>query len=128
MDVRSAILDAGSSLLREHGIAALTQPRVAAAAGVKQSHLTYYFPKRADLLIGIATHTVDGLLARLTERLKTLPASAAGAAEGRRTVLVFGDSLPAGYGLEDHTERPIPGCCKRRSTPPVCLTGSSTPD
>lgn len=77
MDVRSAILDAGSSLLREHGIAVLTQPRVAAAAGVKQSHLTYYFPKRADLLIGIATHTVEGLLARLTERLETLPASAA---------------------------------------------------
>lgn len=77
MDVRSTILEAGSTLLRVHGIAALTQPRVAAAAGVKQSHLTYYFPKRADLLIGIATHTVDGLLAHLAERIENRPTSTA---------------------------------------------------
>ena len=33
------------TLLHEQGLAALTQPRIAKAAGVSQSHLTYYFPK-----------------------------------------------------------------------------------
>jgi AcrR family transcriptional regulator len=43
MSIRDDILAAGMGLLRERGIAALTQPRVAAAA-VKRRHLTYYFP------------------------------------------------------------------------------------
>lgn len=71
MDVKTAILQAGSALLKQRGIAALTQPKVARAAGVKQSHLTYYFPKRSDLLLGIAAHTVDGLMASLAARLET---------------------------------------------------------
>jgi len=71
VDVRAAILQAGSALLKERGIAALTQPKVAKLAGVKQSHLTYYFPKRPDLLLGIAAHTIDGLMADLSARLET---------------------------------------------------------
>lgn len=71
VDVRTAILQAGAALLKERGIAALTQPKVARMAGVKQSHLTYYFPKRSDLLLGIAAHTIDGLMANLTARLET---------------------------------------------------------
>lgn len=71
VDVRTAILQAGSALLKEQGIAALTQPKVARVAGVKQSHLTYYFPKRADLLLGIAAHTIDGLMIQLSARLAT---------------------------------------------------------
>lgn len=71
VDVRTAILQAGDALLKEQGIAALTQPKVAKAAGVKQSHLTYYFPKRSDLLLGIAAHTIDGLMADLAARLET---------------------------------------------------------
>lgn len=59
---RETILAAGIELLREHGIAALTQPKVAAAAGVKQSHLTYYFPKRVDLLLAVAEHAIDQIL------------------------------------------------------------------
>ena len=73
MDVRIAILQAGGALLKERGIAALTQPKVAERAGVKQSHLTYYFPKRSDLLLGIAAHTIDGLMADLAARLATAP-------------------------------------------------------
>lgn len=75
VDVRAAILQAGSALLKERGIAALTQPKVAKLAGVKQSHLTYYFPKRPDLLLGIAAHTIDGLMADLSARLATATAT-----------------------------------------------------
>lgn len=58
---RTALLDAGVALLRDQGIAALTQTRVARLAGLKQSHLTYYFPTRADLLLGIAEHAIVGM-------------------------------------------------------------------
>ncbi len=69
MNIRDSILAAGVVLLREKGIAALTQPQVAKAAGVTQSHLTYYFPKRADLLLGIADHSIAFVMANLAERL-----------------------------------------------------------
>jgi len=60
--VREAILIAGITLLREYGITSLTQPKVAEAAGVKQSHLTYYFPKRVDLLLGVTGYAIDNIL------------------------------------------------------------------
>ncbi|MGD9544192.1 MAG: TetR/AcrR family transcriptional regulator [Methylocystis sp.] len=47
---RQRILDAALKILRKEGVSALTQPRVAAAAGLRQSHLTYYFPRKTDLL------------------------------------------------------------------------------
>lgn len=49
-NVRDRIVAAAVELLHEHGIHALTQQRVSELAGVRQSHLTYYFPVRADLL------------------------------------------------------------------------------
>jgi AcrR family transcriptional regulator len=72
LNVKESILEAGIALLESKGIAALTQPQVAAAAGVKQSHLTYYFPTRTDLLLAIAecwvTRAMAGLSARLGEK------------------------------------------------------------
>lgn len=65
MSVRQRILDAGVALLHEEGFAALTQPRIARAAGTTQSHLTYYFPTRADLLPAIAEHSVEQFLSKL---------------------------------------------------------------
>lgn len=59
MDVRSKILDAALRLVFDTGVAALTQPRIAQAAGVRQSHLTYYFPTRAELLEGVAQHMME---------------------------------------------------------------------
>jgi AcrR family transcriptional regulator len=47
---RQRILDAALKILRKEGVTALTQTRVAAAAGLRQSHLTYYFPRKTDLL------------------------------------------------------------------------------
>jgi AcrR family transcriptional regulator len=48
--VRDRIVAAAVELLHEHGIHALTQQLVSELAGVRQSHLTYYFPTRSDLL------------------------------------------------------------------------------
>lgn len=73
MDVKDAILQAGVTLLKQQGIVALTQPKVAKAAGVKQSHLTYYFPKRTDLLLGIAEHSLERITTDLAARLQHEP-------------------------------------------------------
>ena len=61
VDVRTHILDTAFALLAEHGVAWLTQPRISKAAGVRQSHLTYYFPRRADLLAGVAQHFMENI-------------------------------------------------------------------
>jgi AcrR family transcriptional regulator len=61
-DRRQDIINAGLAVLREHGLSGFTQPRVAAEAGVRQSHLTYYFPTRVDLLSGVARAAIDGQL------------------------------------------------------------------
>jgi AcrR family transcriptional regulator len=67
MNVKDQILLAGVGLLHEEGLSALTQPRIAKAAGVSQSHLTYYFPTRADLLVALAEHSVDQALGAAIE-------------------------------------------------------------
>lgn len=56
---RQRILDAALKVLKTEGVSALTQTRVAAAAGLRQSHLTYYFPRKTDLLAATleASHT-----------------------------------------------------------------------
>jgi AcrR family transcriptional regulator len=56
---RQDIINAALIVLRERGLSGFTQPRVAAAAGVRQSHLTYYFPTRVDLLSGVARAAID---------------------------------------------------------------------
>ena len=62
-DRREVIIEAGLKALREHGYAGFTQPRVAAFAGLRQSHLTYYHPTRLDLLGAIGRAAVDRQLA-----------------------------------------------------------------
>lgn len=57
--VRERILDAALDVLQEAGLRQLTQVRVAEHAGVRQSHLTYYFPTRQDLLEGVTAHFVE---------------------------------------------------------------------
>ena len=69
MNIKETILTAGVTLLKDKGIAALTQPQVAKAAGIKQSHLTYYFPTRTDLLLGIAEYSISAMLATMASRL-----------------------------------------------------------
>jgi AcrR family transcriptional regulator len=59
--VRERILDAALAILREDGIQELTQVQVSRRAGVRQSHLTYYFPKRHDLLEAVGGRFVEGM-------------------------------------------------------------------
>ncbi|MBS0348619.1 MAG: TetR/AcrR family transcriptional regulator [Proteobacteria bacterium] len=74
--VRRLILDAGTALLRDDGLFALTQPRIAKAAGVSQSHLTYYFPTRDRLMLAIAQHSVEQELGQLGNAPGTDPKQA----------------------------------------------------
>jgi AcrR family transcriptional regulator len=92
MDVRARILQAALRLLAERGAHELTQPKVAAAAGVRQSHLTYYFPTRADLLQAVASHSIDALAGQLRARKgASLPDGiAAGSADKRRSRVMLG--------------------------------------
>ena len=62
-DRRQSIISASLAILRERGYAGFTQPRVAAAAGLRQSHLTYYFPTRIDLLMAVARVAIERQLA-----------------------------------------------------------------
>lgn len=63
MDVRSRIMQAALELLAQGG--ELSQPRVSKAAGVRQSHLTYYFPTVTDLLQAVARHSFEHLASEL---------------------------------------------------------------
>ncbi|WP_296707089.1 TetR family transcriptional regulator [Rhodoblastus sp.] len=53
-DRRKQIIDAGLAILAEEGLQGFTQPRIAARTGLRQSHLTYYYPTRTDLLVAVA--------------------------------------------------------------------------
>lgn len=72
-DRRSAIIEAGLSVLREHGYAGFTQPRIAARAGLRQSHLTYYHPTRLDLLEAVGRAAIERQLAAVGAMLGSLP-------------------------------------------------------
>ena len=79
-DRRKKILDAGLTILREQGLAGLTQPRVAAKTGLRQSHLTYYYPTRADLLTAVTRAAIEAQLAgarSLTEDIVSAKQAAA---------------------------------------------------
>lgn len=73
MGIKEDILIAGSTLLREKGVTALTQPQIAKAANIKQSHLTYYFPKRTDLLLAIAEFSIFSQIDSVAAQLKKKP-------------------------------------------------------
>jgi AcrR family transcriptional regulator len=68
-DRRTEIIEAGIAILREQGLSGFTQPRVAQRAGMRQSHLTYYFPTRLDLLAAVARTAIDNQVAALDATL-----------------------------------------------------------
>lgn len=70
-EIRTHILDCAYDLLADHGVGHLTQPRIARAAGVRQSHLTYYFPRRGDLLAALARHSMESLAGTMIEQAQT---------------------------------------------------------
>ena len=56
--IRARILNAVVTLL-SNGTGTLTQAKVAAMAGLRQSHLQYYFPKRLDLIAALLRQHID---------------------------------------------------------------------
>lgn len=70
-DIRKRILEASLDIIEEAGIKALTQPRIAKATGLRQSHLTYYFPRKADLYMALleASHERAAACSEPTEDL-----------------------------------------------------------
>ena len=52
-------MNAAMEVVRSDGIHALTQARVSGAAGMRQSHLTYYYPTRKALLTAIAEECAE---------------------------------------------------------------------
>jgi AcrR family transcriptional regulator len=94
VDVRTRILEAALRLLGEGGAQGLTQPRVSREAGVRQSHLTYYFPTVADLLQAVARHSFQSLSKELggasaRERSASLAEAIAKATRDKRRVRVM---------------------------------------
>jgi AcrR family transcriptional regulator len=96
-DKRQHIIECALAQLREEGFAAFTQPKVAARAGLRQSHLTYYYPTRDDLLVAVAEaamerqiKALDDLLAgSQSARAPTNIASLLGRKENTRVLLAL---------------------------------------
>ena len=66
-DIRERILAAAMAVLQEDGIQGLSQVQVARRAKVRQSHLTYYFAKRHDLIEAVAIRFLEGVTHGLDE-------------------------------------------------------------
>lgn len=64
-DKRADIAATALTLVQEEGLAGLTQPRVAKRLGLRQSHVTYYFPTRDDLLAAVTDLAVQQRIAAL---------------------------------------------------------------
>ena len=65
--IRERILAAALTVLQEDGIQGLSQVQVARRAKVRQSHLTYYFAKRHDLIEAVAIRFLEGVAHGLDE-------------------------------------------------------------
>ena len=83
-DTRTSIVEAGLAVIREQGFNAFTQIQVAARVGLRQSHLTYYFPTRNDLLAAVGRAAIESQLAMLDGLLKLRTAEEVAAVIGRQ--------------------------------------------
>ena len=63
--IREEILSAAMKILQTGGVKQLSQARVAREAGIRQSHLTYYFPKKVDMIAALLQLHIDRAEARL---------------------------------------------------------------
>lgn len=70
-DVRQRILESALDLFETQGIEALTQPRIAKHAHLRQSHLTYYFPRRPDLYVALLDASHERAVRRSRETGET---------------------------------------------------------
>ncbi len=74
-DTRSRLLEAAIRLLQAEGMHALSQTRVAREAGMRQSHLTYYFPTRVDLLKAVVEFADASIIGMVEGRPEAMPRS-----------------------------------------------------
>lgn len=65
--MKDRILETAITLLREKGIKKLSQPEICRALGIRQSQLTYYFPRREDLIKAIVNAFTTSALSRLRQ-------------------------------------------------------------
>ena len=68
--VKDRVMNAAAVVLQETG--KLSQPQVAKAAGVPQGHLTYYFPRKVDLLEAVADRFVNDITKKIAEAVSAL--------------------------------------------------------
>jgi AcrR family transcriptional regulator len=66
-DRRDELIEAGLEILREEGLAGFSQARIASRVGLRQGHLTYYFPSRTALLVAVARKAIANQLAALAQ-------------------------------------------------------------
>jgi AcrR family transcriptional regulator len=71
------LLEASIRVLLTEGMHALSQTRVAQEAGLRQSHLTYYFPTRVDLLKAVVEFADASIIGMVEGRPDALPQSLA---------------------------------------------------
>ena len=64
---RERILFSAVAVLFDEGFSSLTQQRVCEMAGIRQSHLTYYFPTRNDLLREAAAYGCEAMFNQITQ-------------------------------------------------------------
>lgn len=62
---RGKLIEATARIMREEGYAAATSRRVAAAAGVKQALVYYYFPTMDDLFVEVLRAGAEAALTRM---------------------------------------------------------------
>jgi AcrR family transcriptional regulator len=105
-DLRTEILTAAARLVMRHGVRGLTTTQVAREVGVRQSHLTYYFPTKRELLHAVMLRFLDGMLGHLET------ASARGLREGLRELHAMVTApdhmrLLAGVAVEAETDEDL---------------------
>jgi TetR/AcrR family transcriptional regulator, cholesterol catabolism regulator len=96
---RADIVLTATGIVVEHGLDALTMPRLAEAMGVAVGGLYRYFPSKDRLLLAMQLESIDRFAAHVDEALE-----AAGDAEARvralpRAFLGFVEAEPARYRL-----------------------------
>ena len=67
---KKLIIDAAVRVLRRAGQARFSQPGVAREAGIPQGHLTYYFPKKSDILKALTDRLFRSDLGRLENMIQ----------------------------------------------------------
>lgn len=65
MGARDKLIEATARIMRDEGYAAATSRRVAAAAGVRQALVYYYFPTMDDLFVAVLRAGADAALERM---------------------------------------------------------------